>query len=362
MATSNRQVPFLDRLSTLSADPRLRTSSRVLSVSDSDSLVPAYFLSSNEAREMEPDLGSNVVGALLITETGIVDSQGLVDSLAREIEEEDYLGANSAEHVGVGLASSNGKAREDTRGEGVIVLGTRVVRIDREENGQGWVVQLETGWEGLDREEKGEVESVKADVVVNAAGLGSTALLEGIVPESQMVQMWPVKGMCILFPIIPRQANVLARQLHVVQGTRGREHQSPHLPVPERQYRSSGHPPREQARRLKTCSDCLLTTPKTDCRSRREHQIWPGCRSDRLARRYVPGPGPLALAAHAGRLAHSAVCPVHPGLLARHRPGTLAARLFGHTAQYRTARRRLLRFHDTPQPGPKGFYRAAGLQ
>lgn len=196
MATSNRQVPFLDKLSTLSADPRLRTSSRQLSVSDSDSLVPAYFLSSNEAREMEPDLGPNVVGALLITETGIFDSQGLVDSLAREIEEDDYLETNSAQHVGVGLTGKGGKRREgdNGRGEGVIVLGTRVVRIDREENGSGWIVQLESGWEGLEPGQQGEVESVKADVVVNAAGLGSTALLEGIVPDSELVKMWPVKG------------------------------------------------------------------------------------------------------------------------------------------------------------------------
>lgn len=239
MATSNRQVPYLDKLSTLSADPRLRTSSRQLSVSDSDSLVPAYFLSSNEAREMEPDLGPNVVGALLITETGIFDSQGLVDSLAREIEEEDYLTTKDAEHVGVGLSSRKGKRTGDEggRGEGVIVLGTRVVRIDRDENGSGWIVQLESGWEALEPGQQGEVESVKAEVVVNAAGLGSAALLEGLVPESELVKMWPVKGKGTGMKLI-----LIKRKLHVIQRARRQQHQPAYLPMSQRQHRPPRHP------------------------------------------------------------------------------------------------------------------------
>jgi L-2-hydroxyglutarate oxidase LhgO len=189
VATSNAQVPYLDALQTLSCDPRLRQTDAELSVSQNDSVVPAYFLSGEEARDMEPDLSNDVKGALLVTETGIVDSQGLVDSLAREIEEEEYLTISKAEKKGVGLSGGN-----MPRGEGVVVLGTRVVRVDREERGDGWVVQLETGWEGLGEGQKGDVESVRADVVVNAAGLGAASLLEGVVPEKERVQMWPVKG------------------------------------------------------------------------------------------------------------------------------------------------------------------------
>ncbi|WVR08536.1 hypothetical protein IAU60_005591 [Kwoniella sp. DSM 27419] len=175
VATTDEQVPYLRKLQSHSTHPSF------LSVPNdpaSSSLI-TKFLSGDEARQLEPDLSSSVCGALLIPSTGIVDSQGLVDSLAREIEEPDY--------------ASQG-AEQPTRGEGVIVLGTRVVRIDKDGKGPGWVVQLETGWEGLPDGEKGDVESVRAEVVVNAAGLGAVSLLEGVVREEDMVQMWPVKG------------------------------------------------------------------------------------------------------------------------------------------------------------------------
>ena len=154
-----------------------------------NSVIPAYFLGPDEARELEPDLSPDVVGALIVKDSGIVDAQGLVDTLEREIEEEDYIGDSG---VGVGLTEGQNKNVE--RGEGVIVRGTRVVRVDPAENGKGWVVQLETGWEGLEEGEKGEVESVHADVVVNAAGLYSASLLDGIVPESELPTMYPLKG------------------------------------------------------------------------------------------------------------------------------------------------------------------------
>jgi 2-hydroxyglutarate dehydrogenase len=146
---------------------------------ESDSVLPAYFLSGTEALDLEPDLYPGVVGAILSTETGIVDSQGLVESLEREITDEDYA-------VDI-------RGREGDRGEGVVVKGTRVVRIDRDEKGT-WIVQLESGWEGLVEGERGEVESVEAKVVVNAAGLGGAVLQEGVVPDSEKVRIYPVKG------------------------------------------------------------------------------------------------------------------------------------------------------------------------
>jgi 2-hydroxyglutarate dehydrogenase len=72
-------------------------------------------------------------------------------------------------------------------------MGTRVVRIDRDPEGKGWIVQMETGWS--EDGEKGQVESVKCQVVVNAAGLGAASLLEGIVPEQDQPKMYLVKGM-----------------------------------------------------------------------------------------------------------------------------------------------------------------------
>ncbi|UOH79653.1 hypothetical protein LQV05_000660 [Cryptococcus neoformans] len=159
VATSDSQVPYLQKLQAHSTHPSFLTTPGDLS----SSRIATRFLCGNEARELEPDLSP----------------KGLVDSLEREVEDPDYNPSAS---------------RVEDRGEGVIVLGTRVVRIDREKSGNGWVVQMETGWEGLEEGEKGEVESVRADVVVNAAGLGSVSLCEGVVPESELAELWPVKA------------------------------------------------------------------------------------------------------------------------------------------------------------------------
>jgi L-2-hydroxyglutarate oxidase LhgO len=158
-------------------------------------VIPAYFLSGDEARYMEPDLSPDVCAALLVTETGIVNAAALVDSLAREIEEPDYLetaGASQEAAVPVGIGLEH---HEFARGDGVIVRGTRVVRIDPdpEGNGKGWVVQLETGWEGLAPGEQGDVEAVRAEVVVNAAGLNSASLVEELLPEER-TGIWVSKG------------------------------------------------------------------------------------------------------------------------------------------------------------------------
>lgn len=189
VATSNSQIPYLDHLQSLSLDPLLRESTAILSASQNDSSVPAYFLSGDDARDMEPDLSPTVKGALILTETGIVDSQGLVASLEREIEDEEYLAAETLRRMGVGSIK---KILDGARGEGVIVRGTRVVRIDPDEKG-GWVVQLESGWSD-NQGDKGQVDAVRAEVVVNAAGLGSASLTDEIVPPEEQVLVHAVKG------------------------------------------------------------------------------------------------------------------------------------------------------------------------
>lgn len=150
-----------------------------------NSVIPAYFLSGHEARDMEPDLSPNVCAALLVTETGIVNSGSLVESLEREIQEEDYLKASGAVKNGVGLAG-----RSFDRGEGVIVPGTRVVRIDPAEDGKGWVVQLESNWE----DGPGDIDAVRASVVVDAAGLNSAALVNELLPEEERMNIYISKG------------------------------------------------------------------------------------------------------------------------------------------------------------------------
>lgn len=150
-----------------------------------NSIIPAYFLSGYEARDMEPDLSPDVCAALLVTETGIVNSGALVESLEREIQEEDYLKSSGADKVGVGLAG-----RSFDRGEGVVVPGTRVVRIDPAEDGKGWALQLESNWE----DGPGDIDAVRASVVVDAAGLNSAALINELLPEDERMNIYISKG------------------------------------------------------------------------------------------------------------------------------------------------------------------------
>lgn len=187
VGTDKSQIPYLDALSTHTQHPSFSTGGEP-SARRPDSLIPAYFLSGGEARQLEPDLSPDVCAALLVTETGIVDSAGLVESLAREVEEDDYLSSCPSPNVGVGLA--NPGKRKAQRGEGVVVRGTRVVRIDPGVDG-GWVVQLESGWGGA---EKGDVEAVHASVVVDAAGLNAASLVNEILPEEERWEMWIAKG------------------------------------------------------------------------------------------------------------------------------------------------------------------------
>jgi 2-hydroxyglutarate dehydrogenase len=69
--------------------------------------------------DLEPDLGPNVLAAMLSTESGIVDSHALMESLEAEI---------------TGQLPEQKSAES---GNGSVVLGTEVVRIDpyRDESG-----------------------------------------------------------------------------------------------------------------------------------------------------------------------------------------------------------------------------------
>lgn len=113
--------------------------------------VPLTFLEGDAVREIEPDVGPGVIAALLSSETGIVDSHSLMTSLESIIEESE---------------------------QGQVVLGTKVVRIDRMEGSggkrgdgseEGWVVQSITGEDEFGN--GGERSAVLAKVVINAAGL-----------------------------------------------------------------------------------------------------------------------------------------------------------------------------------------------
>lgn len=92
---------------------------------------------------MEPDLSHDIRTCLLSSETGIVDSHGLMAALEDSIHEAEG---------------------------GEIVLGTRVVRIDPAASGSGWIIQTQT----VNRQgDSDEISSVLARCVINCAGLKS---------------------------------------------------------------------------------------------------------------------------------------------------------------------------------------------
>jgi 2-hydroxyglutarate dehydrogenase len=102
VATTKSQIMYLDRLHSDLQEPILNDPS----YSPSGEGVPTYFILPNECKDMEPDLGSNVLCAMLSTESGIVDSHAVMDSLQVEVQE------------------------ERGEGSGSVALGTKVVRID----------------------------------------------------------------------------------------------------------------------------------------------------------------------------------------------------------------------------------------
>lgn len=114
LATSKDQIQYLDGLHASLQHPILNspTHSPLTGLG-----VPTYFLGPNDATDLEPDLGPNVLAAMLSTESGIVDSHGLMESLETEI--------------------NGGLPGQRAEGNGSVVLGTRVVRIDpyRDETG-----------------------------------------------------------------------------------------------------------------------------------------------------------------------------------------------------------------------------------
>ncbi|CEQ39438.1 SPOSA6832_00945, partial [Sporobolomyces salmonicolor] len=146
LATSKDQINYLEQLH----DKANRLREKGIGE------VPLEWLSGDEVRKLEPDVGERVIGALLSPKTGII-----IDS--------------------------------DT---GEVVYGTRVVRIDRAEpsgggkrgdgSEDGWVIQTLTD-DGSGGE--GERASVLAKSVINAAGLNAHNILNQILPESQRLKL-----------------------------------------------------------------------------------------------------------------------------------------------------------------------------
>jgi len=133
--------------------------------------LPTEMLGGDAARERVPQLAREITSALWSPSTGIVDSAALLDSLEKDIR--------------------------DTGG--TIAYATRAVRIDSDAavaaaTTAGWVVQTVTGTEGLDGSRAADADATLAPVVINAAGLGATSVLNEILPPSKRIPIYFARG------------------------------------------------------------------------------------------------------------------------------------------------------------------------
>jgi L-2-hydroxyglutarate oxidase LhgO len=136
-------------------------------------LLPTEILSGDDARERVPELAREITSALWSPSTGIVDSAALLNSLEKDVREAG----------------------------GTIAYATRAVRIDTDaaaaerssgSGGPGWVVQTVTGTK--DNDGNADADAVLARVLINAAGLGATSVLNEILPPSRRVPIYFARG------------------------------------------------------------------------------------------------------------------------------------------------------------------------
>lgn len=136
-------------------------------------MLPTDLISGDKIRELEPDLSKDIVAALWCPETGIVDSHSLMESLEKDID--------------------------DSEG-GELAYSTRVVRVDpfqrtkqatsRPESvasEDGWVVQAVTGGG-----EEGD--AMLARTLINASGLSSPLILNGVLDQNKRIPMYYARG------------------------------------------------------------------------------------------------------------------------------------------------------------------------
>jgi L-2-hydroxyglutarate oxidase LhgO len=128
-------------------------------------VLPTEILSGDAARERVPELSREIMSALWSPSTGIVDSAALLNSLEKDIRDAG----------------------------GTIAYATRAVRIDVDaaapDGMPGWVVQTVTG-----TEENDNGDATLARVLINAAGLGATSVLNEILPSSRRVPIYFARG------------------------------------------------------------------------------------------------------------------------------------------------------------------------
>lgn len=136
-----------------------------------ESVLPTKLITGDEARDMEPDLSKDIVGALWSPETGIVDTHSFMETLEKDI-----------------IESENGE----------LVYSTKVVRVDPYKRSRqsapnitaatdGWVVQTVTG-------DGGEGDAILARTLINSTGLSGPVILNSLLPENERIPTYFARG------------------------------------------------------------------------------------------------------------------------------------------------------------------------
>ncbi|CCM04796.1 uncharacterized protein FIBRA_06989 [Fibroporia radiculosa] len=124
--------------------------------------LPTQLIDGDHARELEPDLSTDIVAALWSPETGIIDSHAFMASLEKEI------------------AESEG---------GELVYQTRVVRVDPHQEARGWVVQTLTG-----KRDGDGGDAILAGTLINCSGLSAPFILNALLPKESRIPMYYGRG------------------------------------------------------------------------------------------------------------------------------------------------------------------------
>ena len=138
-------------------------------------VLPTEMLSGDAARERVPELAHDITSALWSPSTGIVDSAALLRSLEKDVEDAGGAIAYATRAVRIDAAAQPAANSPPSSGPGP---------------GPGWVVQTVTSAEGSDR----KADATLARVLINAAGLGATSVLNEVLPSSRRIPLYFARG------------------------------------------------------------------------------------------------------------------------------------------------------------------------
>jgi 2-hydroxyglutarate dehydrogenase len=151
-------------LTTLHAKARVMSAPPRWDDSTHTQVLPTEILNGDAARERVPNLAREITAALWSPSTGIVDSATLLGRLEKDVEE----------------------------AAGIIAYATRAVRIDAATEGEpGWIVQTVTSSK---ESAAANPDATFARLLINAAGLGATSVLNEILPPSRRVPLYYARG------------------------------------------------------------------------------------------------------------------------------------------------------------------------